>query len=371
MQRGLTRTVIAAMLVVAAAVLPQSVWASTDEQTTVGLAAEPAITSTTTTSTTVVTPEDLCDEFGGPDCLPALAECDALGPGACARVLECLVVNLVTSSASFPFGCWPDQLGEPSAYLCRVFACPGTPPSYCAVPEVARLGWCGSDGRILRPNSTTTTTTTTSTTSTTAPPTTSTTAVPPTTSSTPPPTSTTVVPTTTTPTTTTTTGDPAPTEVPEAPPTSPAPGASPATSPCDPNYAGQCVPVATSVNCSDVPGTNVVVVGTDIHGLDGDGDGIGCEGPVTAQVAAAMTSRTPTSANESDLALTGRSTTAPLAAGLLLLVTGLLLTGTAARNAAPRRGGYSFSSFDDLGLPTYYRVTAQRSRRAERRRRFR
>jgi hypothetical protein len=84
-----------------------------------------------------------------------------------------------------------------------------------------------------------------------------------------------------------------------------------------------------------------------------------------------MTSRTPASANESDLALTGRSTTAPLAAGLLLLVIGLALTGTAARTAAPRRGGYSFSSVDDLGVPTYYRVTGRRSQRADRRRRSR
>lgn len=370
MQRGLTRTLIVAMLVVAAAVLPQAVWASTGDQTALGLAAEPAITSTTTTSTTVVTPEDLCDEFGGPDCLPALAECDSLGPNACTKVLECLVVSLVTSSASFPFRCWPDQLGEPSAYLCRVFACPGTPPSYCAVPEAARLGWCGPDGRLLRPNGTTTTTTT-STTSTTAPPTTSTTT---TTSTTAPPTtsttSTTVAPTTTTPPTTTPV-DPTPIDTPGAPPTTPAPGAGPATSPCDPNYAGQCVPVAASVNCSDVPGTNVVVVGTDIHGLDADDDGIGCEGLVTAQVAAAMTTRTPASTNESDLALTGRSTAAPLAAGLVLLVIGLALTCTAARTAAPRRGGYSFSSFDDLGLPTYYRVTGRRSQRADRRRRSR
>lgn len=46
---------------------------------------------------------------------------------------------------------------------------------------------------------------------------------------------------------------------------------------CDPNYRGACVPrVDYDLNCSDIDGP-VRVVGTDVHGFDSDGDGIGCE----------------------------------------------------------------------------------------------
>ncbi|CAN5882083.1 hypothetical protein BH24ACT15_BH24ACT15_05410 [soil metagenome] len=46
---------------------------------------------------------------------------------------------------------------------------------------------------------------------------------------------------------------------------------------CDPNYTGDCVPVyPPDVNCGQVDGP-VRVVGRDVHGLDGDGDGLGCE----------------------------------------------------------------------------------------------
>lgn len=54
---------------------------------------------------------------------------------------------------------------------------------------------------------------------------------------------------------------------------------------CDPNYAGACVPIASDVDCAGGGGNGpayvqgpVRVVGTDIYGLDRDGDGIGCEG---------------------------------------------------------------------------------------------
>ena len=53
---------------------------------------------------------------------------------------------------------------------------------------------------------------------------------------------------------------------------------------CDPNYSGACVPIASDVDCAGGSGNGpayvqgpVRVVGTDIYGLDADGDGIGCE----------------------------------------------------------------------------------------------
>jgi hypothetical protein len=53
---------------------------------------------------------------------------------------------------------------------------------------------------------------------------------------------------------------------------------------CDPNYTGDCVPIASDVDCSRGSGNGpayvdgpVEVVGTDIYGLDRDNDGIGCE----------------------------------------------------------------------------------------------
>ncbi len=51
---------------------------------------------------------------------------------------------------------------------------------------------------------------------------------------------------------------------------------------CDPNYSG-CVPIASDVDCAGGSGDGpaytgrVNVTGTDIHGLDRDGDGIACE----------------------------------------------------------------------------------------------
>ena len=52
---------------------------------------------------------------------------------------------------------------------------------------------------------------------------------------------------------------------------------------CDPNYT-PCVPIASDVDCAGGSGNGpayvegpVRVIGTDIYGLDRDGDGIGCE----------------------------------------------------------------------------------------------
>lgn len=54
--------------------------------------------------------------------------------------------------------------------------------------------------------------------------------------------------------------------------------------PCDSNYSGACVPVASDVDCAGGSGNGpayvdgpVIVVGTDIYGLDRDGNGTGCE----------------------------------------------------------------------------------------------
>ena len=53
---------------------------------------------------------------------------------------------------------------------------------------------------------------------------------------------------------------------------------------CDPNYSGACVPIASDVDCAGGSGNGpayvrgpVRVVGSDIYGLDRDGDGIGCD----------------------------------------------------------------------------------------------
>lgn len=60
--------------------------------------------------------------------------------------------------------------------------------------------------------------------------------------------------------------------------------APPVTSSCDPNYSGACVPIASDVDCGGGRGNGpayvygtVRVVGTDIYGLDRDGNGYGCE----------------------------------------------------------------------------------------------
>ena len=94
--------------------------------------------------------------------------------------------------------------------------------------------------------------------------------------------------TTTTATTTAPTSKPTTTVAPTTastttqPPTTAAPTTT--TSGCDPNYSGACVPIASDVDCLGGSGNGpayvqgpVTVIGTDIYGLDRDGDGIGCE----------------------------------------------------------------------------------------------
>ena len=52
-----------------------------------------------------------------------------------------------------------------------------------------------------------------------------------------------------------------------------------AQSNCHPSYVGACVPYPPpDLNCGDIPGNNIQVVGPDVHDLDGNKDGIACEG---------------------------------------------------------------------------------------------
>ncbi len=47
---------------------------------------------------------------------------------------------------------------------------------------------------------------------------------------------------------------------------------------CDSSYPDFCIPPPSpDLDCGDVNGTNFSVVGSDPHGFDGDGDGVGCE----------------------------------------------------------------------------------------------
>lgn len=72
------------------------------------------------------------------------------------------------------------------------------------------------------------------------------------------------------------------TKVAAPPPPPPAPRAQ-APSSCDPNYSG-CVPIASDVDCAGGSGNGpayvsgpIQVTGTDIYGLDRDGNGTACE----------------------------------------------------------------------------------------------
>lgn len=69
-----------------------------------------------------------------------------------------------------------------------------------------------------------------------------------------------------------------------APIAAPAPAPAPAPAGCDPNYSGQCVPIASDVDCAGGSGNGpaytqgpVRIIGTDIYQLDRDGDGIACD----------------------------------------------------------------------------------------------
>jgi micrococcal nuclease len=47
---------------------------------------------------------------------------------------------------------------------------------------------------------------------------------------------------------------------------------------CDPSYPGVCIaPFPPDLDCSEIRLSNFLIVGPDLHDLDGDGDGLGCE----------------------------------------------------------------------------------------------
>ena len=61
-------------------------------------------------------------------------------------------------------------------------------------------------------------------------------------------------------------------------PSRPSPGSPPSNPSCDPSYPGVCIPPPPpDLDCGDIPYSDFTVVGSDPHGFDGDGDGVGCE----------------------------------------------------------------------------------------------
>ena len=61
-------------------------------------------------------------------------------------------------------------------------------------------------------------------------------------------------------------------------PPAPPPGPPPPSGNCHPSYLDVCIPPPPpDLDCPDIPYRRFRVVGSDPHGFDGDGDGIGCE----------------------------------------------------------------------------------------------
>jgi len=50
-----------------------------------------------------------------------------------------------------------------------------------------------------------------------------------------------------------------------------------ATTDCDSSYPDICLPSSSDVNCGNISDKRFKVLPPDPHGLDRDGDGIGCE----------------------------------------------------------------------------------------------
>ena len=52
---------------------------------------------------------------------------------------------------------------------------------------------------------------------------------------------------------------------------------------CDPSYPDFCIPPPPpDLDCGDIAQKDFTVIGDDPHRFDGDGDGIGCEGLMSA-----------------------------------------------------------------------------------------
>lgn len=63
-----------------------------------------------------------------------------------------------------------------------------------------------------------------------------------------------------------------------APAEAPPPATAPAVGACHPSYPTLCLPASPDLDCGDVPATRFPVLPPDPHRLDGDADGVGCEG---------------------------------------------------------------------------------------------
>ena len=64
------------------------------------------------------------------------------------------------------------------------------------------------------------------------------------------------------------------------------------SSACDTSYPDFCVTMySANLTCMDIPHRNFTVVGPDTHGLDSDGDGLGCENTNVAYLNSSVTNK--------------------------------------------------------------------------------
>ena len=64
------------------------------------------------------------------------------------------------------------------------------------------------------------------------------------------------------------------------------------SSPCDTSYPDFCVTTySANLTCMDIPHRNFTVLAPDTHGLDSDGDGLGCENSNVPYVNSSVTNR--------------------------------------------------------------------------------
>lgn len=64
------------------------------------------------------------------------------------------------------------------------------------------------------------------------------------------------------------------------------------SSACDTSYPDFCVTMFSSnLTCMDIPHRNFTVLAPDTHGLDSDGDGLGCEDSSVAYVNSSVTNK--------------------------------------------------------------------------------
>ena len=64
------------------------------------------------------------------------------------------------------------------------------------------------------------------------------------------------------------------------------------SNPCDTSYPDFCVTTySANLTCMDIPHRNFTVLAPDTHGLDSDGDGLGCENSNVAYVNSSVTNK--------------------------------------------------------------------------------